>query len=113
NQRSMFVHEDRDKGVIIINIRHMATDELQEFVKDINQYLNDAPMDLCITGKSVLDVEMVKGLTGGRIQMTLLGIGLVFMALLIIYRSFFKALIPVFPIILIVGMSGGIMYLLG
>src|SRR5699024_8928055 len=40
-------------------------------------------------------------------------IGLVFMALLIIYRSFFKALIPVFPIILIVGMSGGIMYLLG
>jgi len=113
NQRSMFVNEDRDKGVIIINIRHMATDELQEFVKDINQYLNDAPMDLSITGKSVLDVEMVKGLTGGRIQMTLLGIGLVFMALLIIYRSFFKALIPVFPIILIVGMSGGIMYLLG
>ena len=70
-------------------------------------------MNVSVTGKSVLDVEMVKGLTSGRIKMTFIGIGLVFVALLFIYRSFFKALIPIFPIILIVGMSGGVMNLLG
>lgn len=113
NQRSMFINEDRDKGVIIINIKHMSTEKLQEFVKDIDKSLGDAPMDVTVTGKSVLDVEMVKGLTDGRIKMTLLGIGLVFLALLLVYRSPFKALVPVFPIILIVGMSGGIMYMLG
>src|SRR5699024_7555120 len=72
-----------------------------------------APMQMPVTGKSVLDVEMVHGLTSGRIQMTLLGLALVFAALLIIYRNFFKALIPVFPVVLIVGISSGVTYLLG
>lgn len=111
-QKKMFLNEDENKGVILMNIKHMATEELEIFVEDINSELQDAPMDVSITGKSVLDVEMVKGLTEGRVKMTILGIGLVFLALLIVYRSFFKALIPVFPIILIVGMSGGIMRIL-
>src|SRR5699024_10265199 len=97
----------------LMNIKHMPTEKLQDFVKDINKELEDAPVDVSVTGKSVLDVEMVKCLTEGRVKMTIIGIGLVFLALLIVYRSFFKALIPVFPIILIVGMSGGIMKLLG
>ncbi len=113
NQRKMFINESEDKGVILMNIKHMSTEELQKFVKDIQKVLKDAPMDVSVTGKSVLDVEMVKGLTDGRIKMTIIGIGLVFVALLFIYRSFFKALIPIFPIILIVGMSGGVMNLLG
>lgn len=112
-QRKMFLNEDKDKAVILMNIKHMPTEELQEFVSDMNNEIKDGPIEAAITGKSVLDVEMVKGLTEGRIKMTILGIGLVFIALLAVYRSFFKALIPVFPIILIVGMSGGVMKLLG
>ncbi|HBT86476.1 MAG TPA: hypothetical protein DEB12_11310, partial [Porphyromonadaceae bacterium] len=49
----------------------------------------------------------------GRIKMTVLGLLLVFAALLVIYRNPIKALIPIFPVGLIVGMSSGIMYLLG
>ena len=113
NQRSMFVNEEGTKGAVIINIKHMATEELKIFVEDINSSIKDAPMEVSVTGKSVLDVEMVKGLTDGRVKMTILGIGLVFLALLLVYRNAVKALIPVLPIILIVGMSGGIMYLLG
>ncbi len=71
------------------------------------------PIKTSITGKSVLDVEMVKGLTDGRFRMTIIGLGLVFLSLLILYRSFFKALVAVLPVVLIVGMSGGIMNLLG
>ncbi len=113
SQRKMFINDDESKAVILMNVEHMATEELQGFVSDVKHTIEDSPMDVSITGKSVLDVEMIKGLTDGRIQMTLLGIGLVFLALLLIYRNIFKAFSAIFPIILIVGMSGGIMYLLG
>ena len=112
-QRKMFINDEMNKGVILMNVEHMATAELQEFVEDINIMLKDAPVKTSITGKSVLDVEMVKGLTDGRLKMTVIGLGLVFVALLILYRSFFKASVAVLPVILIVGMSGGVMKLLG
>lgn len=112
SQSKMFLNEEMDKGVIIMNIRHMSTEELQDLVNGLKDDLKTPPLKVSITGKSVLDVEMVKGLTSGRVRMTIIGIALVFVALLLIYRNIMKAFIPVFPIILIVGMSGGIMYLL-
>ncbi|WMM26156.1 hydrophobe/amphiphile efflux-3 (HAE3) family transporter [Tissierella sp. MB52-C2] len=112
-QRKMFINDEMDKAVILMNVEHMATEELQDFVENMNSMLKDAPMKTSITGKSVLDVEMVKGLTDGRLKMTIIGLGLVFVVLLLLYRSFFKALVAVLPVVLIVGMSGGIMNLLG
>ncbi len=113
SQRKMFINTEQDKAVVLMNIEHMPTEDLQDFVLNIEEIIKDSPMKLSITGKSALDVEMVKGLTEGRVQMTLLGIGLVFLALVLIYRNIFKAFSAIFPIILIVGMSGGIMYILG
>lgn len=113
NQRKMFINDDMNKAVVLMNVEHMATAELQEFVEDMGDLLKDAPIKASITGKSVLDVEMVKGLTDGRLKMTILGLGLVFVALLVLYRSFFKAIVAVLPVVLIVGMSGGIMNILG
>lgn len=112
-QKKMFLSEENDKSVILLNIAHMSTDELQQFVIDLNQIVEDAPMTVEVTGKSVLDVEMVKGLTEGRVKMTIIGLALVFGALLLLYRNLAKAFIPIFPIILIIGMSSGIMHLLG
>lgn len=112
-QRRMFINDEMNKGVILMNVEHMATEELQRFVEDMDNELKGAPIKASITGKSVLDVEMVKGLTDARLRMTILGLALVFVTLLILYRSFFKALVAVLPVILIVGMSGGIMNLLG
>lgn len=112
-QRRMFINEEMNKGVILMNVEHMATEELQKFVEDMDSVLKDAPIKTTITGKSVLDVEMVKGLTDGRLKMTIIGLVLVFGALLLLHRSFFKALVAVLPVFLIVGMSGGIMNLLG
>ena len=112
NQRKMFVNNDLNKAVIIMNVEHMATEELQLFVESIRQEITDAPLAIEITGKSVLDIEMIKGLTDGRMQMTALGLSLVFIVLLIIYRSITKALIAIVPVALIVGMSGGVMNLL-
>ena len=56
---------------------------------------------------------MMKALTTGRYEITIIGLILIFLTLLIIYRSFFRAFLPLIPIILIVGWSGGIMALFG
>jgi predicted RND superfamily exporter protein len=113
NQKKMFVSEDNTKGNIILEIKYLPTEKLDIFVDDLRSDLVNAPMKISLTGKSVLDVEMVNGLTSGRIEMTIIGLGLVFLALLVIYRSLFKAIIPLIPVTLIIGMSSGTMYLLG
>lgn len=112
-QAGMFINDEKDQSVILLNIEHLNTDELQKFITDIKNDLKNSPMDVQITGKSALDVEMVNGLTSGRVKMTTLGLALVFLALLFVYRNFFKALIPILPVVIIVGISSGIMYLLG
>lgn len=112
-QRKMFVNEEDTEGILILQIAYLPTEKLQSFLKDLDDELLDAPLDVRVTGKSVLDVEMVKGLTSGRVEMTLIGLGLVFVALLIIYRNFFKALVPLLPVVMIIGLSSGAMTLLG
>jgi hydrophobe/amphiphile efflux-3 (HAE3) family protein len=112
-QQKMFVNKDQTQGIMILEIAYLPTEKLQAFITDLKGELSDAPLDVRITGKSVLDVEMVKGLTSGRVEMTLIGLALVFAALLIIYRNVFKALVPLLPVVLIIGMSSGAMALLG
>ena len=111
-QVSMFVNEGNTESVILLNIKHLTVDDLREFILQLKADLADTAMKVQITGKSVLDVEMVNGLTSGRVKMTMIGLALVFAALVVIYKNPFKALIPILPVVMIIGMSGGIMYLL-
>lgn len=114
-QLKLFMNESQTKGIITVGIKHLETEESQLFVDDLDIFLKKNKLDkieTIITGKSVLDIEMIKGLTTGRYQMTLLGMGLVFFGLLIIYRHPIKAFIPLLPILFIVGWSGLAMYFL-
>lgn len=115
-QSKLFVNEDHSKGVITVGINHLEAADLEEFLGELNLYLNENKLnslDTTITGKSVLDVEMIDGLAGGRYQMTLLGAAFVFLGLLLIYRHPVKAFIPLLPILLIIGWSGLMMHFLG
>jgi hydrophobe/amphiphile efflux-3 (HAE3) family protein len=112
-QRSMFVSVDHKETVLLINTKHLSTQAYKDLISNLKLDLSNTTMKLEVTGKSVLDVEMVNGLTSGRINMTLLGLGLVFMALLFIYRNLIKAILPIIPVILIIGISSGVMYLTG
>ncbi|MDW7650314.1 MAG: MMPL family transporter [Bacillota bacterium] len=114
--RKLFIDESRQTTIITLNIARLENGPLRDFIADLNEYLAGSPLqdaEVTVTGKAVIDAEMMTALTGGRLEMTLLGIGLVFLGLLLIYRSFLKAVVPVFPIGLIIGWSGGAMYLLG
>ncbi|WNY27756.1 RND family transporter [Methanolapillus ohkumae] len=63
-----------------------------------------------ITGQSVPFTELLTSLLSGRVEQTVLGLILVFLALLIIYRDFIKAVAPLITIALVIGWSGLIMY---
>jgi uncharacterized protein len=113
DQAKLLINDDKTKGVITVGIKHLEANELKEFINKLEGYVAENEpegMETTVTGKAVLDVEMVTSLTSGRHEMTLLGIGLVFIGLLAIYRHPVKAFIPLLPILFIVGWSGGIMY---
>lgn len=112
-QQSSFVSEDHSEALMILNIEQLSTEDTKLLIENINSDLENSGIKATLTGKTVLDVEMVAGLTDGRITMTLLGLGLVFAALLLIYRNIVKALIPLIPVVIIIGISSGLMYLLG
>jgi len=66
-----------------------------------------------LTGAAVLNLSVLEAITTGRYKMTFQGIVFIFVALLIVYRDWFKALMPVLPVILVTGLAGGVMYALG
>ncbi|MBE9506128.1 MAG: MMPL family transporter, partial [Chloroflexi bacterium] len=66
-----------------------------------------------LTGELVLMESVLDPLTKGRYEMTFKGLLFIFLALLIVYRDLFKALIPVLPVVMVTGLSGGVMYVLG
>jgi hypothetical protein len=114
-QLALVQSSEENLGIINISLTSMDDTVFEAFISDLNQSLEDLnlTMDITITGQSVVDQEMLGAMTSDRLIITLISIGLVFVALLVIYRKLFKAIIAILPIVLIVGWSGGIMYLLG
>lgn len=114
-QIKMLVNEDHTTGVIIVSIVDLEPENTEDFIDDLSAFLVDSgtDMDVTVTGQAVIDVEMITALTTGRYLITLVGMLLVFLGLLVIYRNPLKAIIPLIPISLIVGWSGGFMYIFG
>jgi len=52
-----------------------------------------------MTGDSMVRTVTIGALTTGRVEMSLLGLVLIFILLLIIYRDLIKALLPVLPML--------------
>jgi len=70
-------------------------------------------VDITVTGQNVVLASVIKGLTTGRYTMNFLSLALIFAGLMIIYRDWRKALLPVVPVAFVTGFTGGIMYTLG
>lgn len=115
DQIKLFINESLTKTIINISLAEMSDEEFDVFIGDIEDDIKliNSQTNISITGQSVIDSEMMKALTTGRYDITLIGLALIFLSLLIIYRSLYRALLPIIPIILIIGWSGGIMTLFG
>lgn len=115
DQLKMLLSTETNQGIINIALSDMDDDAFAMFLTALEDTIASLELTttVTVTGQSVVDQAMLEAMTSDRLTMTLIGIGLVFVALLLIYRNLFKALIAVLPIVFIVGWSGGIMYLLG
>ncbi|HJV16683.1 MAG TPA: hypothetical protein VJ546_04745, partial [Bacillales bacterium] len=69
DQSKLFINEGKTKGVITVGIKHLEASELKSFINKLETYVTKNQEDAVsttITGKSVVDVEMVSSLTTGR-----------------------------------------------
>ena len=111
--------DGHDTAVINLNVGQTlsqlgaeGTDRLiKEIDKDIAWYPPPPDVSVRETGSSVVMTTVIAALTTGRTQMTLLGLVLIFIVLLVIYRDLIKALLPVLPMMVVIGWMGGVMYL--
>ncbi len=105
---------DLNVGQAISNLGAEGTDRLiKEIDKDVAWYPPPPGVSVRETGDSVVMTTVISALTTGRTQMTLLGLVLIFIVLLFIYRDLIKALLPVLPMLVVIGWMGGVMYMTG
>jgi len=86
---------------------------LKEYDKDLSWMPPPPGVAVTETGTLVVMATVISALTSGRVEMSLLGLVLIFLLLLAIYRDLIKALLPVLPMLVVIGWMGGVMYLGG
>ncbi|RXA21299.1 RND family transporter [Methanosarcina sp. MSH10X1] len=97
-------------GNAVADIKLTGIEELINIVKQDMQWMPAPPgTTVTITGNSVVFTEVITALTSGRVAMTFFGLILVLVGLLVVYRDWVKALVPVIPMIIVIGWSGGVM----
>ncbi|WP_292486225.1 RND family transporter [Methanohalobium sp.] len=83
---------------------------VEQIKGDIKWFQVPAGSEVTITGNNVVFTAIIDALTTGRVAMTLLGVFLIFVGLLFVYRDWLKALAPVVTMVMVIGWAGGVMY---
>ena len=106
---------DLNVGEAISNLgAEKGTDRLiKEIDKDVAWHQPPPGVSVRETGDAVVMTTVIYALTVGRTEMTLLGLLLIFIVLIFIYRDLIKALLPVLPMLVVIGWMGGVMDLAG
>ncbi|MCQ1536622.1 MMPL family transporter [Methanosarcina sp. KYL-1] len=113
-QGSQLLTIDLDIGQAMENLEITGIKELRDIVQEDIQWMQPPPdVTVTITGQSVAMIDIISALTSGRVFMTMLGIGLVLIGLVVVYRNPMKALSPIIPMFIVVGWSGLVMSGLG
>ena len=103
------------KTVINFPLEEMMIDEIGPFIDAVEKDVRFAntKLDVTITGGPVIGDSMLDRMLSGQLRMTLISFFLVFIALLVIYRSPSKAIIPLISIGAVITFVGGAMYAMG
>ncbi|AKB26958.1 transporter, RND superfamily [Methanosarcina siciliae T4/M] len=100
-------------GNAVADIKITGIQELTNIVKQDMQWMPAPPgTTVTVTGNNVVFTEVITALTSGRVAMTFLGLALVLVGLYVIYRDWLKAIVPIIPMFIVIGWSGGVMYYL-
>ncbi len=109
--------EGTSLAMMTVTAEGMKPEASRDFIdalRDDLEWMSPPPgTSATLTGGEVLYGGVFDALTTGRYEMTFTGLLFIFVALLIVYRDWFKALVPILPVVLVTGLSGGMMYLMG
>ncbi len=111
------ITSDYKAANIIVSLNGTSMgDKSRQLVETLKGYIAEphSVVNAAVTGMPVIGNKMFDALTGGRTEMTFIGIAMVFCGLLVLFRfKILRALMATLPIALILGWSSGVMWMLG
>jgi uncharacterized protein len=104
-----------NQALISFGIRAQSLEEQQELVERVRDAVGETPpgVEVELAGLSVIAAESASDLSSSRYWLTLAGIAAVGLALLLIYRSWRRALIPLIPTVLATGWASLLLWIIG
>jgi hydrophobe/amphiphile efflux-3 (HAE3) family protein len=112
--RSSIVTDDHKATSLTFDVTEMSTADVATLIGSIGTDAN-APTGVSVVpaGATNMAASIFQSLTQGRLQIALAGFLAVFVGLLLVHRSWRRAIVPVAPIVLVTCWSSGAMWLLG
>jgi len=103
------------RALISFGIRTQSLEDQQRLVERVRDQVGEAPagVEVELSGLSVIAAESASDLSSSRYWLTLAGILAVGLALLLIYRSWRRALVPLLPTVLATGWASLLLWLTG
>ncbi len=111
---SQVIAPDYTQAAIVFVMKNLPLTQQKQLTDEIMSELPPPPAGVHIApaGLSVIGAEAASRLAANRDVMALIALGFVFVALTVVYRDPLKSFILVFPVALMVGWTGGMMWLL-
>jgi hydrophobe/amphiphile efflux-3 (HAE3) family protein len=103
------------QALISFGIRAQSLEDQQKLVDRVRDEIGDPPegVEVQLAGLSVIAAESAGDLSSSRYWLTLAGIALVGLALLLIYRSWRRAVVPLVPTVLATGWASLLLWITG
>lgn len=111
---SGLISDDHKSAALTFSVTAMPMTQIADLVTTLQGEAGPPPgVSIAPVGAVSLTASVIGSLTDKRLEITLAGFLAVFVGLLVVYRSWRRALTPVVPIVLVTGWSSGAMWLLG
>ncbi|HET9677918.1 MAG TPA: MMPL family transporter, partial [Solirubrobacterales bacterium] len=102
-------------ALISFGIRAQSLEDQQKLIDRVRSEIGEPPPDVEVelTGLPVIAAQSASDLSSSRYLLTLAGLALVAAALLIVYRSWRRALVPLLPTVLATGWASLLLWITG
>jgi uncharacterized protein len=104
-----------NQALISFGIRAQSLEDQQALVERVRDQIGETPegVEVELTGLSVIAAESASDLSSSRYWLTLAGLLAVGLALLLIYRSWRRAFVPLLPTVLATGWASLLLWITG
>lgn len=109
--------EGGNLGVLNLKLANdLDTNQVSSIIEavenDLQWYAPPPGVSVTVTGSTFMGNSIIGALTSGRTAMGYLGMAIIFVGMVIIYKDWMKSLATILPIVMVTGWLGGVMYVL-